>query len=186
MREGTLGIAGIVLIALAATLVALASAPTAAAVDPENGAEVYEEECWYCHGEEGRGTGLWGQPNFTQGELWLDNSEEYLVTIVKDGGQVMPGFEGNLTDQEVHDVLAYSSREFADVDYADIGSDANGSGSTGSTPTPAETEDAAEDPSDGGTETGAAEQGDSENGAPGFTGLAAVAAALGALLDRRR
>lgn len=181
MREGTMITAGIVLTALAA---ALAAAPAAAAVDPGNGAEIYEEECWYCHGEEGRGMGLWGQPNFTQEELWLDNSEEHLVSIVRDGGEVMPGFEDNITDEEVHDVLAYSSREFADVDYADIGSDA-GSGGTDSTTTPEGTDAAAESSDGEGAEATEGGTG-SEDGAPGFTALAAVAAALSALVARRR
>lgn len=98
----------------------LASTPPAAAQLPDAGEDVYFDNCVYCHGEEGKGMGLWSQPDFTSKGLWLETPREELLDQVRNGGEVMPGFEGNLTEEETRDVLAYGA-SLAGVEFQDLG-----------------------------------------------------------------
>ena len=90
---------GLVLLALAAPVVAKPAAP-----DP--GAKVYEEVCQACHmanarGAEGAGriTGLAGDPNL--------ESADYPIAVVTGGKGAMPWFRGQLTDEQIADVINY-------------------------------------------------------------------------------
>lgn len=90
---------GLVLLALAAPVVAKPGTP-----DP--GAKVYEEVCQACHmtnarGAEGAGriTGLAGDPNL--------ESADYPIAVVTGGKGAMPWFRGQLTDEQIADVINY-------------------------------------------------------------------------------
>jgi mono/diheme cytochrome c family protein len=80
-----------------------------AALDP--GAKVYEELCQACHmanamGGEGAGkiTGLAKNPNL--------ESADYPIAIVTGGKGAMPWFRGNLTDQQIADVINHVRSHF--------------------------------------------------------------------------
>jgi mono/diheme cytochrome c family protein len=67
--------------------------------DADAGAEVFASTCAGCHGADGGGG---SGPNL-QGE---DEVEE-VTEVVLYGEEEMPGFDGDLTDQEIADVVAY-------------------------------------------------------------------------------
>ena len=93
----------ILTLVIAGTL-AIVSMPVMAA-DPGNGAQVYSVHCSGCHGDDGRG-GMPGLPDFTRGEgLFQPNSQ--LATTIRNGKQVMPAYQGILTNDDINDVIAY-------------------------------------------------------------------------------
>ena len=67
--------------------------------DATNGAEVYAVNCAGCHGADGGGG---SGPNI-QGE----DSEEEVAGVVLEGEDEMPSYDGDLTDQEIADVVAF-------------------------------------------------------------------------------
>ena len=67
--------------------------------DATNGAEVYAVNCAGCHGADGGGG---SGPNI-QGE----DSEEEVASVILEGEDSMPSFDGDLTDQEIADVVAF-------------------------------------------------------------------------------
>lgn len=98
----------------------LPAAPVAmAAGDPVQGAQVYQETCVACHGENGRGA-LEGVPDFTDPRRRLAKPDEVLVRNMIEGfqspGSPMPmppkGGNPDLSDQDMVDVLAYMRRQF--------------------------------------------------------------------------
>ncbi len=72
--------------------------------DPANGAIVYADTCAGCHGADGSGG---SGPNL-QGE---DEREE-IIEVVLYGEEDMPGYDGDLTDQEIADVADYVAGGF--------------------------------------------------------------------------
>ena len=93
-----------VVLLLAGPVVAKPSAP-----DP--GAKVYEELCQACHmanamGAEGAGkiTALAKNPNL--------ESADYPIAVVTGGKGSMPWFRGNLTDQQIADVINHVRSHF--------------------------------------------------------------------------
>lgn len=104
----------------AATPSGLPAAPvTMAAGDPVRGAQVYQETCVACHGENGRGA-LDGVPDFTDPRGRLTKPDEVLVRNMIEGfqspGSPMPmpprGGNPDLSDKDMVDVLAYMRRQF--------------------------------------------------------------------------
>lgn len=98
----------------------LEAAPVSiAAGDPVRGAQVYQETCIACHGENGRGA-LEGVPDFTDPRGRLAKADEVLVRNMIEGlqspGSPMPmppkGGNPDLSDQDMADALAYLRREF--------------------------------------------------------------------------
>lgn len=78
---------------------------TAYAADPGNGGQVYSRHCTTCHGDGGRGT-MPGVPDFTRGQgLFKSNSD--LISIIEQGKQIMPAYQGILSRDEMDDVIAY-------------------------------------------------------------------------------
>lgn len=90
----------------------------ATAQDAENGRVVFEGTCVACHGADGRGT-FEGVPNLSSR---LAKSDDELFSNITEGFQsqgsfmAMPARGGNpdLTDQEIHDVIAYIREEFGE------------------------------------------------------------------------
>lgn len=101
---------------VAAGLVAAASAQQA---NVANGKAKYLEHCAACHGTEGKGDGpdakdLNPKPrNHTDGNVMNRLRDNYLFTVVKNGGQAvgksdqMPGWGNILSDQDITDVIAF-------------------------------------------------------------------------------
>ena len=92
----------------AALFVLLFAAPAMAAAPakPDPGAVVYQEVCQACHMENamgavgaGRITSLAKDPNL--------ESADYPLTVVTGGKGGMPWFRGQLTDQQIADVVNY-------------------------------------------------------------------------------
>lgn len=92
-----------------------ASPVTAQPADP--GAKVYQEVCQACHMANAKGavgagriTGLASNPNL--------ESADYPLTIVTGGKGPMPWFRGQLTDQQIADVVNYMRSHFGNA-YTD-------------------------------------------------------------------
>lgn len=67
--------------------------------DAAAGATVYADNCASCHGDDGTG----GSGPDISGE----SETEEIAQIVLDGEGDMPAFDGDLTDQEIADVVAF-------------------------------------------------------------------------------
>ena len=121
---------------LAGLAAGLAAGPVVARpVDP--GAKVYEAVCQACHMANAKGavgagriTGLAADPNL--------ESADYPITVVTGGKGAMPWFRGQLTDQQIADVVNYVRSHYGNrwkdkVTAADV--------STRGVPAPAGVED---------------------------------------------
>lgn len=73
--------------------------------DAANGATVFAAECESCHGADGTGD---SGPDIT-GETESEEIAEYVLF----GEEDMPAFDGELTDQEIADVVAFVAGGFA-------------------------------------------------------------------------
>lgn len=73
--------------------------------DPMKGRSLYDNRCLGCHGVDGTPQ-VGAIPNFKMGE-GLMKSDQQLLTFVRNGKGVMPGFKGVLTDAEIRDVIAH-------------------------------------------------------------------------------
>tara|TARA_Y100000590_G_scaffold319747_3_gene361832 strand:- start:6416 stop:8113 length:1698 start_codon:yes stop_codon:yes gene_type:complete len=96
--------------------------PSSDNLDLEIGRDIYQESCWFCHGEDGDGDGpispyLFPRPrDFTMGsyklrttqsgELPLDEDLFRTITLGIDG-TAMPGWEPHLTEEERWQVINY-------------------------------------------------------------------------------
>ncbi len=88
-----------------------AAAEKPAAVQPEAGATVYQEVCQACHMANamggvgaGRIAQLAANPNLKY--------PEYPIAVVTGGKGAMPWFRGQLTDQQIADVITYVRGHF--------------------------------------------------------------------------
>ena len=84
---------------------ALLAAGYVQAGDPQRGRQIYLDNCAGCHGVEGTPT-MYAVPAFSRGERIMKPDTE-LLAFIKRGKSVMPGFEGQLTDSEILDTIAY-------------------------------------------------------------------------------
>lgn len=75
------------------------------AADTTRGAKIYNQHCVDCHGPSGSGQ-MPGVPDFTHSDR-LFQSDQALAETIKRGKNVMPGFQGILTDEQIFDVIAY-------------------------------------------------------------------------------
>ena len=109
----------------------LAAAP-ALAQDLENGKDIYDTDCTDCHGATGKGDGPFVDlldaevRDFTTGPLAFDTDGDCVVgtaddffDITRQGAEVFggsvhmaPRSEGDLSDEDVNDVVAYIQDEF--------------------------------------------------------------------------
>ena len=104
--------------------------PDPATVDVEAGRAIYEERCWFCHGEEGDGEGpvapyLWPKPrDFTMGSYKLRTTQSGELPLDEDlfrtislglPGTAMPEWESVLPGEERWQVIAYIKSFAADL-----------------------------------------------------------------------
>lgn len=89
---------------LLAALLALAGG-SAAAADINKGGTLYATHCAACHGANGSPV-LPGTPDFRRLES-LMKPDMQLLTVIRNGKGVMPGYFGVLRDREILDVVAF-------------------------------------------------------------------------------
>lgn len=97
----------------------LAANVVAAAPDADHGKILYQTYCTQCHGVTGHGNGVNAAKLSVQPRNHSDRSEmasrtdDELVKAIKEGGQavnksiLMPNWDGNLSDTDIHDIVAY-------------------------------------------------------------------------------
>ncbi len=90
---------------------ALAQKPAKAPAPPHPGAEVYQNVCQACHmANAGGGEGAGRIPALAKnGAL---EAAGYPIMVVTGGKGAMPWFRGNLTDQQIADVINYVRSNF--------------------------------------------------------------------------
>ena len=71
----------------------------------KQGKEVYRKYCVLCHGEDGK-KAVNGAYDITVSQLTLDER----VELITHGRNLMTPFAGILTEEEIHDVSAYSMK----------------------------------------------------------------------------
>jgi len=81
--------------------------PEAPTADLDNGRALYGQNCFFCHGADGRG-GSGGGPTLLNVE-----SAEFIETQVTNGRNMMPGFGAAFSEQEIRDVAAYVMQDLA-------------------------------------------------------------------------
>lgn len=74
----------------------------------ERGAEIYAQQCGFCHGPNGEGMTNLGAPNLTDA-IWLyGSSKDAIVTSIQTGrGGMMPQFVGRLDDATIKKLAVY-------------------------------------------------------------------------------
>lgn len=73
----------------------------------DSGEAVYASTCLACHGVRGAGNEAAGIPALDMdGEAWMKTAQE-LESIILDGGHIMPGQRGLLSDEEIGMLLDY-------------------------------------------------------------------------------
>jgi len=74
----------------------------------ERGAEIYAQQCGFCHGANGEGMTQLGAPNLTDA-IWLyGSSKDDILTSIRTGrGGVMPQFVGRLDDVTIKQLAVY-------------------------------------------------------------------------------
>lgn len=85
--------------------------------DPANGKAIYERLCGVCHGAQGKGDGPAGQmikppaADLTSSKV-KDKPDAELFQSIQNGKPptAMSAFKGQLSDQQIHDVVAYIRR----------------------------------------------------------------------------
>lgn len=90
---------------LAAAALALLIGAPAAAFDVFEGRRVYEQHCVNCHGADGIAV-MPGTPNFALSEQ-LSAPDSALVSGIKSGGTLMPGYDRILNNADILNVIAY-------------------------------------------------------------------------------
>lgn len=73
--------------------------------DPFAGSSIYAHYCVSCHGGDGAGE-VAGTPSFRGGRLLMKNPME-LRNIIRSGKDMMPAFQGILTEEQIDDVMEY-------------------------------------------------------------------------------
>ena len=97
---------GITRVGLVGAMFVLASVQSVYAGNPFNGKAPYERLCMACHGERGESK-LIGVPNFSRGEVVISSTDPMLMSVIKNGKGVMPGFHGQIKDTEILDIISY-------------------------------------------------------------------------------
>lgn len=94
-----------------ALLAVLLAAPATAAPAIDPGAVVYQEVCQACHMANAKGAVGAGKIAALAGDANLAYPE-YAISIVTGGKGPMPWFRGQLTDQQIADVIGYVRTHF--------------------------------------------------------------------------
>lgn len=92
--------------AVTAQVLSMSGAPGGAAT--QQGAEMYEDNCASCHGDEGEGGREFGAPNLADA-IWLfgGDAETVEATIRDSRYGVMPAWAGQLTEAQIRQVSVY-------------------------------------------------------------------------------
>ena len=94
-----------------AAAITLALSLASSSVPAQTGAtDTYKSKCLACHGADGLGNTPMGKPLAVKpynapDVLKLSNAD--LTTIIKNGKNNMPAFNGKLTDAQIKDLVAY-------------------------------------------------------------------------------
>lgn len=119
MKFSPLLLAAGTLLGVSFTFVSSSDATTDASANAENGKALYQTYCVECHGINGDGNGvnaphLSVQPRDHTGRAEMSaRTDADLFKSIKEGGQavnksiLMPNWDGNMSDQEIHDVVAH-------------------------------------------------------------------------------
>jgi cytochrome c6 len=85
------------------------AASPAVAEDSAAGASVYKSKCVTCHGQDGGGTSVGKslQVADLRSEEVQKKSDADLIQAVSEGKGNMPGFKGDITDDEIHAAVAF-------------------------------------------------------------------------------
>jgi cytochrome c6 len=87
----------------------VASSP-ATSQDVAAGAEIFKSKCVVCHGPDGSGNTSVGKSlkvaDLRSAEIQKKSDAE-LTQSISDGKNNMPGFKGDLSDDDIHTVLSY-------------------------------------------------------------------------------
>jgi len=90
---------------LVSFLFTLGSGGTVFAADMVRGGNLYAAHCSACHGASGVSR-MPGTPNFAR-NTGLMQPDMSLLTTIKSGKNVMPAFQGILSDRDILDVIVY-------------------------------------------------------------------------------
>lgn len=108
LRRTFAPIGSFVLIAIIVVALTGGASP-AAAQDAPNGATVFKSKCITCHGADGAGTAV--GKSLKVADLRSDEVQKKpdaeLIQAVSDGKGNMPGFKGNITDEEIQAAITY-------------------------------------------------------------------------------
>ena len=91
--------------AAAAAVLLMAGVTAGYAADPTKGAKLYNQHCVDCHGSHGDGQ-MPGVPDFRRTQV-LFKPDTVLSETIQQGKNIMPGFAGVLTRDQINDVIAY-------------------------------------------------------------------------------
>lgn len=108
-RTGKLPLVAMVVLAAHVLIVITLVASPAASQDSAAGASVYKAKCTTCHGPDGSGTAIGKSlkvADLRSPEV-QSRSDAELTQVISEGKNNMPGFKGDITDDEIHSVLAY-------------------------------------------------------------------------------
>jgi len=104
----------IVLIGLVLGLTVFNSTVLSASGDKNKGEQVYQQYCQVCHGPQGKGDGPVGMSlkpppaNLASKKVKSKPDSDLLNTIRKGRpGTAMPGWENDLSEQQINDVIAH-------------------------------------------------------------------------------
>ncbi len=95
---------------VAGVIIAIITASSAAAQGNKAGADVYKAKCATCHGQDGSGNTPVGkslQVADLRSAAVQSKSDAELIQSVTDGKGNMPGFKGNITDDEIHAAVKF-------------------------------------------------------------------------------
>lgn len=90
-------------------VLSLAAAMAVPAVAQDDAAALYKSKCQVCHGADGKGSPAGtklGARDFHSPEV-AKESDADLATIVKDGKNKMPKYDGKLTDDQIKSLVKY-------------------------------------------------------------------------------
>ncbi|MFQ5814989.1 MAG: c-type cytochrome [Candidatus Hydrothermarchaeaceae archaeon] len=73
------------------------------------GRQIYQTYCQGCHAENGKGTGMPNQPDFTDAAFWASEKDEDLINSIADGvsNTAMPAWKDQLTEDEIREALKF-------------------------------------------------------------------------------
>ena len=90
-------------------VLSLAAAMAVPAVAQDDAAALFKSKCQVCHGADGKGSPAGtklGVRDFHAPEVAKESDAE-LATIIKDGKNKMPKYDGKLTDDQIKSLVKY-------------------------------------------------------------------------------